>query len=977
MKKIWIVVFSFVILLSISIPGKITSASSPEPILQVSDQTIENGYFTDLNDQVDALKTLEEGTIIVRFKHTGNSIMSLFSLSNNTVKDGHFHLYVSPTSIGSENRYEKVGETKLNTHVSASVPVEANTFHTLAMVVDKEKGYKYFLDGVLVKEDISSPRKFFSNIYNPNSAQLGQTERAMGGNTYPFSGYIDFVKIYSEPLSDDLLLDMTAKVPIIQIENQTIKNGYFTNLNDKIDTLKTLEQGTIIVRFQHNGSSIMSLFSLSNNTSKDGHFHLYVSPSGVGSENRYERTGETKVNTHVSASVPVKANEIHTLAMVVDKDDGYKYFLDGKLIKEDTTSARKFLSNIYSPNSAKLGQTERLSGNNYSFNGNIDFLEIYNEPLSNEYLSSVTGETKAEPLLNPLPETALISDPTSLFYSGFMSSNNYRIPALYSTSKGTLIAGIDRRVVNGGDSPNNIDAAVRRSFDNGETWEKQGIIINDYPDQASNIDLSFVQDSTNNRIFALVDGFPHGAGLMGGFGTNAYKGTGFKTIGGKKYLYLIDKDKNEYTIREEGKVYDESGHLSPYTVDEKRNLYYNGQKIDNYFSSTSPLKPFKTSYLELYYSDDEGKTWTGPIDLNDETKEEWMIFLGTGPGNGIQLKKGPYAGRIVFPVYFLNDNNKQASAVIYSDDNGRTWKRGESPNEGRDVGNGQTIFEKTFTSSSHEITESQVVEMPDGQLKLFMRNYSGYAQIATSFDGGQSWYPEVVTETALIAPYSQMSAIRYNGEIDDKEAVIFSSASDPRSRINGTVQVGLVDENGVYENGRTKYSFNWKYQQLIKEGHFGYSSLTQLADGNIGLFYEATSNTDMDFIRFNTDFLKWNKYREAPEPKIVSFEVIPTFTNEYHAGDKVKVEIGFDGYTMLMGTKSLYGTIGGTVVNFELVEGRGTDRFVFEGVVPNVQQGNYSFYLNFDDHLSVYNVYGKPFTQGKEQNQLTGQIVIK
>ena len=58
-----------------------------------------------------------------------------------------------------------------------------------------------------------------------------------------------------------------------------------------------------------------------------------------------------------------------------------------------------------------------------------------------------------------------------------MDSNNYRIPALFYTQKGTLIAGIDRRVESGGDSPNNIDAVIRRSFDDGTTWEEDGIYI--------------------------------------------------------------------------------------------------------------------------------------------------------------------------------------------------------------------------------------------------------------------------------------------------------------------------------------------------------------------------------------------------------------------------------------------------------------------------------------------------------------------
>ncbi|WP_197282593.1 sialidase family protein [Bacillus sp. FJAT-18017] len=765
--------------------------------------------------------------------------------------------------------------------------------------------------------------------------------------------------------------------PILQVENQIIKDGYFTNLNDHVEQLKALDEGTIIVRFQYSGSGIMSLFSLSNNRVRDGHFNLYISPAVIGSENRLEKPGEAKTNVHVRTEVDLKENKVYTLAMVLDKDKGYKYFLDGELIKEDSKSPRKFLSNIYEANSAQLGRTERAAGGNqYPFKGNIDFAKVFSEPLSDEALTSITGETKAASLENPLPDSA--PKPQSIFYPGFMDSNNYRIPALLHTEKGTLLAGIDRRVENGGDSPNNIDAVVRRSFDQGQTWEEDGIVINDYPDKASNIDLSFVQDKSNERIFALVDGFPHGAGLMGGFGNNAYKGTGFKTVDGKQYLYLTDENKNEYTIRENGIVYDQSGTPTDYTVDEDRNLYLNGEKIDNYFSETSPLKPFKTSYLELFYSDDEGKTWTGPIDLNDEVKEEWMIFLGTGPGNGIQLTEGPNEGRLVFPVYFLNEYNRQASAVIYSDDNGKTWHRGESPNEGRIV-DGQTINERYFTSSNHEITESQVVEMPDGQLKLFMRNYSGYAQIATSFDGGETWDSEVVTEKALTAPYSQMSAIRYNGQIDGKEAVIFSSASDSSSRINGTVKAGLIEEDGTHENGRTKYSFNWKYSKLVKEGHYGYSSLSNLANGEIGLFFEGTANTVMDYMKIDMDYLKldWQKYRPAPKPVIESFNVLSGNPTPYRSGEKIKVEIEFDDFVMLMGNKRVTGNIDGQEIQLDLVEKIDNSRFIFEGIVPDLKPRAYEAEFELDPNLAIYNVYGETLEPNQEAATFTDKVIIR
>ena len=63
-----------------------------------------------------------------------------------------------------------------------------------------------------------------------------------------------------------------------------------------------------------------------------------------------------------------------------------------------------------------------------------------------------------------------------------------------------------------------------------------------------------------------------------------------------------------------------------------------------------------------------------------------MKFWVQGPGSGIALKHGQYAGRLVVPMYSTNYvshlNGSQSSRVIYSDDHGLTWHRGFS-NDGR------------------------------------------------------------------------------------------------------------------------------------------------------------------------------------------------------------------------------------------------------------------------------------------------------
>jgi len=756
---------------------------------------------------------------------------------------------------------------------------------------------------------------------------------------------------------------------ILHEENKLIERDNFTNLDDKVDELKELDEGTIIVRFRYNDpGDVMSLFSLSNSDLSNSHFQVYVTPNAVGSENRYEKPGEPASNIHLKADVDLKENEVHTFAMVVDKDEGYKYYLNGNQVLHDTTTERKFMSNVYAPNSAQLGRTERTgNNNNYHFNGAIDFAEVYSKPLSDQELIDITEVTDADEILNPLPDDAMITEPYSVFHPGLYDSNAYRIPALYNTMDGTLIAGIDKRINHAGDAPADIDIMVRRSLDQGDTWEDDGIMINEYPGNAANIDQLLVQDNDTKRIYTLVLAFPEGEGFP-----TAEQGTGFATIDGNDYLALYNSAGDEYTVRENGVVFDKNNKETDYTVDKKRNLYLNSDKISNVLLDESPLKVAGTSFLELWHSDDEGQTWEGPIDMNPGLKEEWMAFLGAGPGNGIQLTEGENAGRLVFPVYFTNENRQQASAVIYSDDHGETWHRGESPNHGRIV-DGNVLDERTFVGN--EITESQVLEMPDGQLKLFMRNYSGYAQIATSFDGGETWDSEVVTEHDLVAPYSQMTAIRYNGQIDGKEAVIFASAGDSTQRVNGTVRAGLINEDGTYDNGRTKYTFDWKYSQLVKRGAYGYSNLTNLDDGNIGLLYENGSN--IDFTKFNPEYLKWEREGELPLPFMDSITVESEDAPHY-VGENIQVKVEFDDFVMLSGDRTLNAKINEQEFALELTRKNqvGTE-FIFEGKIPELDSDQYDLTAEFSPNLDILNVYGEELDTSLDENKLSTTLMVE
>jgi sialidase-1 len=430
--------------------------------------------------------------------------------------------------------------------------------------------------------------------------------------------------------------------------------------------------------------------------------------------------------------------------------------------------------------------------------------------------------------------------PKALFYSDYEGSKAYRIPTLLTTLQGTLIAGIDARLASARDNPNKIDTTIRRSTDNGETWEgiqKLVTYAGEGLDGSAAIDTSLLQDEQTNTIWMLLSHTPGGIGLW-----SCEAGTGFDPQG-KRLLY--DVENNAYVLHANGKVYDSFENETGYTVDETGNVWKKGIQKGNIYlkkgiDPNQSLLEARTSFLQIIKSEDDGQTWSKPIELNTQVKEPWMQFIGTGPGRGIQLKNGVHNGRLVFPIYFSNQYRKMSCAVIYSDDQGKTWKRGTSPNDGR-IFNGKEISAETVSEENADLTESQVIELPNGVLKYYIRNHSGKQRtaVAESKDGGVSW-GELSFDEKLVDPTCQSTIIKYPDLGDAKTRLLFANPADPHARKNGTVR--LSEDGGI----------TWPYAMQVEPGSFIYSCLTVLANGDIGILYETEAEEEDITIRFAT-----------------------------------------------------------------------------------------------------------------------------
>ena len=219
------------------------------------------------------------------------------------------------------------------------------------------------------------------------------------------------------------------------------------------------------------------------------------------------------------------------------------------------------------------------------------------------------------------------------------------------------------------------------------------------------------------------------------------------------------------------------------------------------------------------YSDDDGITWSAPTDISSTCRDTTWGWYATGPGIGIQVKRGEFEGRLIIPANHSYDDADgkigggpfaYGAHVIISDDHGKTWRKSKPIHP--------------------DCNESQLVELTDGTLMMNMRSYNEkYCRAsAISTDGGESW-SEIKHELQLVESKCQASILNY-GRYKGKNMYLFSNPAVPLGRTHMTIKAS-------FDNCNT-----WINSKLIFSGPSAYSCLTKLPNGNIGLFYEGGIN---------------------------------------------------------------------------------------------------------------------------------------
>jgi len=193
------------------------------------------------------------------------------------------------------------------------------------------------------------------------------------------------------------------------------------------------------------------------------------------------------------------------------------------------------------------------------------------------------------------PEPTLIQ--TELFTAGEGDYHSYRIPALITTSKGTVLAFCEGRKNSRSDS-GDIDLLLRRSFDNGETWDPIQVIADHAEDTIGN--PTPVIDRDTGTIWLLLT--KNAGEATGEQLKNSYEA-------GTRTVWVTHSN-------DDGMTWVEAKEITEDTKKPEWTWYATGPGVGIQLQSGRLVIPCDhrkpesdRSYSHIIYSDDHGETW--------------------------------------------------------------------------------------------------------------------------------------------------------------------------------------------------------------------------------------------------------------------------------------------------------------------------------------------------------------------------------
>lgn len=262
-------------------------------------------------------------------------------------------------------------------------------------------------------------------------------------------------------------------------------------------------------------------------------------------------------------------------------------------------------------------------------------------------------------------------------------------------------------------------------------------------------------------------------------------------------------------------------------------------------------------------STDDGVTWSPRTEITASVKLADWGWYATGPGHGIQLKRGNQTGRLVIPSDHNTTNSINGAQVVFSDDHGVTWQLGAVATSSGGVRPNETLGVEL------------VAPAPGGGSRIYFntRDQNGSAPgtrgEAWSDDGGSSFVAPFTNRVDFVCPVVQGSVVRWHAtdEGSPGNRLLFSCPNHASSRVMMSVWSSTTE--GV----------TWSEPKLVYAGPSAYSDLVRLSDDEVGLLYERGESSPyqtITFARFNEAWLDAGvPSSENPQPAFWNFEEQP------------------------------------------------------------------------------------------------------